>query len=154
MQEPTDGQVHYMPLSVKYLDGGGGVFAEASGQLAGSELLTAMTDVNSPDLAEKPILYTFFDFNGVVGVSISAVQIQAAADLAIKGSRYQSVGRVVAIYAKDDLPFALARMWQVFVDQAGWETYVFRDRLDAVTWVQERVGARFGLEVLLDPKGS
>jgi hypothetical protein len=139
-----------MPLSVKYLDGGQGVFAEASGQLTGNELLTAVSGVNSPGLAEKPVLYTFFDFNGVMGVSISADEVRAAADLAIKGYRYQPVGRVVTIYAKDDLPFALARMWQVFVEQTGWETHVSRDRSEAVTWVQERVVARFGIQAVLD----
>ena len=83
-------------------------------------------------------------------MAISAIQVRAAADLAIRGSQYQSVGRVVAIYAKDDLPFALARMWQVFVDQTGWETYAFRARPDAVIWVRERVAARFGIQVALD----
>ena len=141
-----------MSLSVKYLDGGQGVFSEASGHLTGSDLLTAMTEVNSPSLAERPVLYTFFDFNGVMGVSISTDQVRAAADLAIRGSRYQSVGRVVSIYAKDDLPFALARMWQILVEQTGWETRVSRDRSEAMTWIQERVSARFGLQVALGPQ--
>jgi hypothetical protein len=143
-----------MPLSVKYLDGGQGVIAEASGQLTGRELLTAVRSVNSPDLAENPVLYTFFDFNSVMGVSISADEVRGAADLAIKGYRYQPVGRVVAIYAKDDLPFALGRMWQVFVEQTGWETHVFRDRSEAVTWVHERVVARFGIQAALGSQGS
>ena len=141
-----------MPLKVEYLDGRRGVFAEASGQLTGSELLTAMTDVNSPGLAESPILYSFFDFNGVTGVSISTIQVRAAADIAIRGSRYQSIGRVVAIYAKDDLPFALARMWEVFVSQTGWETHVFRERSDALAWARERVAEKFGILTTLNTK--
>jgi hypothetical protein len=149
MSRRLDGCID-MPLRIEYLDGGQGVFSEAWGLLTGSELLTALAAVNSPALAERPILYTFFDFNGVMGVKISTIQVRAAADLAIRGSRYQSVGRVVAIYAKDDLPFALARMWEVFVNQTGWETSVFRERFDAVTWVRERVAARFGIQVALN----
>jgi hypothetical protein len=139
-----------MPLKVEYLDERRGVLAEASGELTGDELLTGMADVNSLDLAERPILYTFFDFNGATGVNISTIQIRAAADLAIRGSGRQSISRVVAIYAKNDLPFALARMWEVFVNQTGWETYVFRARSDAVIWVRERVAARFGIQVALN----
>ena len=139
-----------MALNVKYLDGGLGVFAEVSGNLNGSELLTAVTEVNSRNLAEKPILYTFFDFNGVMAVNISIDQVRAAADLAVKGSRTQSARRVVAIYAQDDLPFALARMWQVLVNETGWETYVFRQRPQATIWIQERVGANHGLQIALD----
>jgi hypothetical protein len=139
-----------MALNIKYLDGGLGVFAEAAGNLTGSELLTAVTEVNSRNLADKPILYTFFDFNGVMAVSISTDHVRAAAHLAIKGARDQSARRVVAIYAQDDLPFALARMWQILVKETGWETYVFRQRLEAMKWLQERVGANHGLHVALD----
>jgi hypothetical protein len=113
-----------MPLKVEYLDERRGVLAEASGELTGDELLRGVADVNSLDLAERPILYTFFDFNGVTGVNISTMQIRAAADLAIRGSRRHSISRVVAIYAKNDLPFALARMWEVLsMRSVGRPTY-------------------------------
>jgi len=135
-----------MPLKVEYLDGRRGIFSEASGQLTGTELLLAMADVNSPTLANAPILYTFFDFNGVTGLDITTAQVSRAADLSIQASERQSVGRVVVIYAKDDLPFALARMWQVLVDQTGWDTRVFRDRADAALWVRQLVALRFGIQ--------
>src|SRR6185312_4632542 len=105
-----------------------------------------MADVNSHALANTPILYTFFDFNGVTGLDITTAQVSLAADLSIRGSQRQSVGRVVAIYAKDDLPFALARMWQVLVDQTGWDTRVFRGRDDAVIWVRELVTLKFSIQ--------
>jgi hypothetical protein len=54
-----------MPLKVEYLDERRGVLAEASGELTGDESLRGVADVNSLDLAERPILYT--DFNGVTG---------------------------------------------------------------------------------------
>lgn len=139
-----------MPLKVEYLDERRGVLAEASGELTGDELLRGVADVNSLDLAEKPILYTFFDFNGVTGVNISTLQIRAAADLAISGSRRHSISRVVAIYAKNDLPFALARMWEVLVNEIGWETYVFRERTDALAWTGERVSEKFGIPITLN----
>ena len=113
-------------------------------------MLTRMADVNSVDLAERPILYSFFDFNGVTAVNISTDQVRAAANLTLRGPTYQSISRVVAIYAKDDLPFALARMWEVLVNQSGWETYVFRERSDALAWMGQRVSEKFGILITLN----
>ena len=57
---------------------------------------------------------------------------------------------MVAIYAKNDLPFALARMWEVLVNEIGWETYVFRERTDALAWTGERVSEKFGILITLN----
>jgi len=138
-----------MPLKVEYLDGRRGIFSEASGQLTGAELLLAMADVNSPALTNAPILYTFFDFNGVTGLDITTAQVRRAAELSIKAARNQSVGRVVAIYANDDLQFALARMWQILADYTGWDTRVFRDRADAAVWVRQLVALKFGIQAAI-----
>ncbi|MBV8280953.1 MAG: hypothetical protein JO347_02675, partial [Candidatus Eremiobacteraeota bacterium] len=81
-------------------------------------------------------------------LDVSTHQLEQVAGLVIEGAHYMpSIAHVVAIHAKDDEPFALARMWQVLVQQTGWETAVFRERADAVAWVRERVRAKFGLEV-------
>jgi hypothetical protein len=84
-----------------------------------------------------------------MAVNISGDDVRAAADIAVKGSRYQSVGRVVAICARSDFPFALARMWQVLVRETRWQTHVFRDRAEALSWIKERVGADFDVHVNL-----
>ena len=57
---------------------------------------------------------------------------------------------VVAIYAKDDIPFALSRMWMVYVEAAGWKTDVFRQKSKAVAWLKEHVAIAFGVEVDLN----
>jgi len=136
-----------MPLKVKHLDERRGVYSEASGHLTGDEPLQAVTEVNSPAIGASPVLYTFFDFNDVTRVDISNSQLRRAAAISIRASAHQAVGRIVAIYAKDDFPFALARMWQVFVDQTGWATRVFRDRSEATAWVRELAIVRFGIQI-------
>jgi hypothetical protein len=118
--------------------------------LTGGELLRAIAGVNTSALEEKPILYTFLDMDEVTQAEISTSHVRAAADLSIKGSRYQREGRVVAILASGDLTFALARMWMVFVEVTGWETLAFRDRSDAVDWLRERTAKKFGIQVSLD----
>jgi hypothetical protein len=118
--------------------------------MTGKELLDAQAQANDVDHAAMPVLYTFFDFNGVRSVDISTPELRLSARIAIKAHGDGSKRRVVAIYAKDDLAFALARMWQVFVQQTGWETKVFRERSEAVAWISERVAAKFRVEIALD----
>ncbi|HXZ02938.1 MAG TPA: hypothetical protein VEI03_23320 [Stellaceae bacterium] len=139
-----------MSLIYGYLNEGQGIVYRASGQLTGSEIIAALTNVNSPALAERPVLYAFFDCDDITGMDISIAQLRNAADLGIRGHRYQSATRVVAIYAKNDLPFALAQIWQVFVQQTGWETEIFREKSKAVAWLRERVAARFGMQIALE----
>jgi hypothetical protein len=76
-------------------------------------------------------------------------ELSDLADYALTLSRLQAVQRVVALQAKDDLPFGIARMWQVYIDQTGWEVEVFRQRKKAVEWLRERVLFRFGVRVEL-----
>ena len=136
-----------MPLKIRHLDGGRGLFAKATGRLSGNELIFGVAIVNPATLAEMPVLYAIVDFNGVTEVAISTDQLHAAAEISIEASRRQQVGRLVAIYAKGDLMFALARMWLVFVEQTGWQAIVCRERSEAVSWVRERMATLFGVQV-------
>ncbi len=139
-----------MPLTVKHINEGRGVAYTASGHLAGSEAIKAVTEVEAAESASHSILFAFFDFDSVTGVDISTAQLRELADIAIDTSKRGAKRRVVAIYARDDLPFALSRMWIVFAEHAGWETAVFRKRPEAVAWVRERVSTKFGATVELD----
>ena len=108
-----------------------------------------MAQAKANELNPEPV-FTFFDFNGATGVEISTPELRDSADIAIKAHKAGSRGRVVAIiYARDDFPYALARMWQAFVDRIDWETKVFRDRSDAVAWVQEGALIKFGVKVMV-----
>jgi hypothetical protein len=35
--------------------------------------------------------------------------------------------------------FGLSRMWEVFVDQIGWKTKVFRSKSEAELWIKELI---------------
>ncbi|HVM81393.1 MAG TPA: hypothetical protein VMU06_20395 [Stellaceae bacterium] len=137
-------------MNYEYLNEGRGVVYTASGRLTGAEMVAAHARVNTPALAERPVFYAFLDLDNITSADISVNELRDIADQAIRTSRYTSVKRVIAIYAKDDLPFALGRMWQVFVGQTGYECGVFRERLEAVRWVRQRVAERFGIDVPLE----
>jgi hypothetical protein len=44
---------------------------------------------------------------------------------------------LVAIAAPRDYAFGMARMWQAFVEDTGWNTAVFRSRAAASDWLRE-----------------
>ena len=139
-----------MTIEVRYLDDGKGAIYEASGVLSGEELVTANERVLSRTLAGESLLYSFFDCNSITGVAVSDAELRRVAEQDVVASRRMPNRIVVAIYAKDDIPFALSRMWMVYVEAAGWETNVFRRKSEAMAWLKERVATAFGIEVGLN----
>jgi hypothetical protein len=139
-----------MTIEVRYLDDGKGAIYEASGVLRGEELIEANERVLSRALAGESLLYSFFDCNSITGVAISDTQLRLVADRAVAASRRMPNHVIVAIYAKDDIPFALSRMWMVYVEAAGWKTDVFRRKSQAVAWLKEQVAIEFGVAISLN----
>jgi hypothetical protein len=139
-----------MTIEVRYLDDGKGVIYEASGVLGGEELIAANERVLSRALAGESLLYCFFDCNSITGVAISDTQLRRLADQGVAASRRMPNPVIVAIHAKDDIPFALSRMWMVYVEAAGWKTDVFRQKSKAVAWLKEQVAIAFGAEISLN----
>jgi hypothetical protein len=134
-------------IDVEFVDDGKGVIYRASGVLGGEELVMINEGVLSRALAGGTLLYCFFDCNSITGVSISDIQLRRVADQDVAASHRMRNRVVVAIYAKDDIPFALSRMWMVYVEAAGWETSVFRQKSEAMDWLRERVNIMFGVGV-------
>jgi len=136
-----------MPIKLRYTSDGKGVVYEASGPFSGKELIDANSEVMSRDLVADPLLYIFVDGNGITGVNVLTSDLREIADQDISASKRMQNRPTVAIYAHADLPYALARMWMVFVEAAGWETKVFRDKGEALAWLKERVAANFGGDI-------
>lgn len=56
-------------------------------------------------------------------------------------------GALVAVSAPGDLCYGLARMCEVLVEQLGWETRVFRSRIEAELWIHQRAKDKFGIDL-------
>ena len=140
-----------MPISFRLVSGGRGVVYEASGVLTGREVIAANKQNFARDLVANPMLFGFFDCNSITGVNISTDELREMAAQDIAAAQRMGNRAIVAVYAKNDLPYALARMWMVFVEASGWETNAFRDKSAALAWLQARVAANFGIELDLNP---
>lgn len=136
-----------MPLAVTYSDDEHGVVYAASDKIRGDELVDAVRDVEAARSGQ--IWYLLLDFDDVSEVEISTEHLRQLAQTAISTSKSGAPTRLVGIYAKDDLPFALSRMWMVYVEEAGWETAIFRGRAEAVAWIRLRVARKYGTTISL-----
>src|SRR5262249_29539330 len=124
-----------MPNQIRYLGGGKGVAWAAASILTGPELIAGHKETFCRNLATEPYLYAFVDFGGLTGTTISIAEMREVANIDVRAS-HSIPDFVVAIYAKDDLPFGLARMWQTLAEQTGWESRIFRDKSEAVEWMK------------------
>jgi hypothetical protein len=60
---------------------------------------------------------------------------------------YAAPGLLVALVAERSVVFALARMWEVFIEGIGWETKIFPSIAEAQDWVRIRVKEKFRVEL-------
>lgn len=124
-----------MPLSTEFSDEGAGVFLIASGIFTGQDLVASKLEIMEAATRGMPISYGFVDLSNIDRFSVDKDDIQ---DTALADEKIAKiVGKIkVAILAPTDIAFGMARMWQAYVDQIGWETYVFRDRTTAEAWLE------------------
>jgi hypothetical protein len=60
---------------------------------------------------------------------------------------YAVSGLLVALVAEQNVVFALARMWEAFIEEIGWETKISPSMAEAQEWVRIRVKEKFQLEL-------
>jgi hypothetical protein len=60
---------------------------------------------------------------------------------------YAVPGLLVALVAERDVVFALARMWEAFIEGIGWEAKIFPSMAEAQDWIRTRVKEKFQLEL-------
>jgi len=58
-------------------------------------------------------------------------------------------GALLAVASPGDLGYGLSRIWEVLMEQVGWETMTFRSRAEAEAWIRQRAKLKFGLDVPL-----
>ena len=56
---------------------------------------------------------------------------------------YAAPGLLVAVVVERNVVFALARMWEAFIEGIGWETKIFPSITEAQDWVRIRVKEKF-----------
>jgi hypothetical protein len=141
-----------MPVQTRFTDGGKGAVVRHTGMVEGDQIMLVLDKIFlSRDLAAEPIYYVLIEHHETTGVTLSTQDVKRAAALQISASQQMpETATVIAVYAGDDVMFGLARMWEAHVNASGWDTQVFRDRAEAVRWLQGRVAERFGFDASVE----
>jgi hypothetical protein len=128
-----------MPVDIIRLDSGAGLLLRCHGALSGKDKIEVnKVLLGSPErLAGLRYLVVDEESVGFV-LSTSEARIVAEQDKQI--AKLAPEGLVVAVVTPRDVDFGMARMWQVFVQETGWKTKVFRSRESAAVWLDETVG--------------
>jgi len=90
---------------------------------------------------------------GLVDMSLVSEMTVAAADFDLllerdrKIAQFTQPGFSVAVIARAEIAFGMARMWQSSLDNVGWDIMVFRERPPAEAWIRQRVLATFSVQL-------
>ena len=134
-----------MPIEVRDLDEGLGIFVLGTGSVSDEEYINAHKSYLTQDNDKlKKYRYSLSDYAGVTQANTSTQAITTIANLCKKASRVNP-NAVVAVVANKDLIYGLARMSQTLMDETGWEHEVFRNREDAESWIKKRVKEKYGI---------
>ena len=124
-----------------------GLILVYSGQISHKEMLDVRaTFGNDPPEMEK-CRFLLVDLTDAALAQISTDALKELAGLHSVLAEHTLTGMPVAVAAARDLECGLSRMWQVFVEENGWETMVFRSRTEAVRWLQQRLTETCGDDI-------
>jgi hypothetical protein len=128
-----------MPIEIEVLQNGTGLHLIGRGTVTGRDKIEAMERLlASPELL-RHLRYMVID-EGVAHVDLSAQDIRTIAELDRRIAQIAPPGIVIAIIAPREVDYGMARMWQILIEETGWETMVFRSFDEADSWLREKVG--------------
>ena len=136
-----------MPIQLEFVHDGLGVIYRCKGTLglqhfsvANDQLLAAPDRIRKLKYAviDAALMEpTFFSPSEMDGIVLQDLQIAS----------YAVPGLLVALVAERNVVFALARMWEAFIEGIGWETKIFPSLAEAQDWVRIRAKEKFQVEL-------
>jgi hypothetical protein len=121
-----------------------GLILVYSGQISHKEMLDVRATFGN-DLPEmEKCRFLLVDLKDAALEQISTDTLKELAGLHNVLAEHTFTGMPVAVVAPRDVEYGLSRMWQVFVEETGWETMVFRSHTEAQRWLQQRLIETYG----------
>ena len=129
-----------MPAEIVYLEDGYGIELIGKGIVTGEEILNCNRIIYSGDILRRQ-RYQLVDFAEVEELVVSNADIAELAHQDIEASK-TNPDIIIAVVARQNLAFGLARMWEAHAEKATFQTMVFRERREALAWIKEKMGER------------
>ena len=129
-----------MPYKTEYLDGEGGVITTYWGTVTDDEVVKSGMEKTASIERVKTYRYILTDLSNVEEYRVSTQGIEENAKIA---SQFHTINsKVLLVFVlPTDVEFGMGRMWQVYADQAGVHSRVFRTRREADEWLKTKLGS-------------
>ena len=137
-----------MPIISKRLDKGSGFLSVAYGSVTTTEIKNNIKKIFLSEEIFRKYTYGLIDFSETDNVTVTNHDIRKMAEQNIKEG-YVNDHLIVAIVVEKDIDYGLARMWEAYITGLNWESYVFRSRQEAESWIKEKVKFKHGLEITM-----
>jgi len=137
-----------MPIDIKVLHDGTGILYLCHGSVTGKDFIEANKRVLTFGEHLKQVKYGMVDETAIDDIEMSESDMLMIAAQNHKIARLVPSGAVVAVIAKGDFAFGLARIWESFIEHTGWETMIFRTRWKAESWIAEKVKTHWGIDLV------
>jgi hypothetical protein len=136
-----------MPIQLEFSHEGLGVIYRCEGTL-GLQHFSVANDqlLASPERIRK-LKYAVVDAVSMEPTFFSASEMDSIVLQDRQIASYAVPGLLVALVAERNVIFALARMWEAFIEGIGWETKIFPSITEAQDWVRIRVKEKFHLDI-------
>lgn len=143
-----------MPIEIEGRQNGVGVIYNCHGTLTIEDFFRAGAGFLEHPEEIRKWRYCLIDLARVEDMNISSGDIRTVVEQNKRIAALAPPGAVIAVASPKDLGFGLARVWEVFVEEVGWETMTFRSRAEAEAWIGERLLRRFGITLALTDASS
>ena len=91
--------------------------------------------------------YAIIDLTSVGAMKINSDDIRTVVEQNKRIAALAIPGAILAVASPKDPGFGLARIWEVLMEQIGWETMTFRSRSEADAWIRQRAKQKFDLDI-------
>ena len=136
-----------MPIDIKVLHDGVGILYLCHGTVTGKDFIEANKQILTGNEHLEQVRYGIVDEKAIDDIQMSESEMLTITAQDKKLSSLVPPGAIVAVVAKGDFAFGLARIWESFIEHTGWETMTFRTREKAESWIKEKVKANFGIDL-------
>jgi len=138
-----------MPISIEGRQDGAGVIYHCHGDMTIDDFLQAGIGFLAFPDGVKKWRYAIIDLTSVGAMKINSDDIRTVVEQNKRIAAIAHAGPLLAVASPKDLGFGLARIWEVLMEQIGWETMTFRSRREAEAWIRQRAKQKFDLDVPL-----
>ena len=136
-----------MPIQLEFLHEGLGVIYRCEGALGLQHFAVANDRLLASPERMRKLKYVLADTASMEPTIVSPSEMDSIVLQDRQIASYAAPGLLVAVVAERNVVFALARMWEAFIEGIGWETKIFPSITEAQDWVRIRVKEKFHLDI-------